>query len=138
MPKAGTVLSLISAVLYNELWEKHTDATVVQPANSSLGVFLLLFLTELHMMDSVEDNIVALVKEHPTGIPLKRLARYYKKKYHQKLTLSSGFDSVTSLIASLDSELVIVGQVVIHKDNPCNTQVGAQHNTLFRTQCFSM
>lgn len=76
------------------------------------------------MMDSVKDNVVALVKEHPTGIPLKKLAKYYKKKYHQNLTLSSGFDSVTSLIASLDSELVIVGQMVMHKDHPCNTQVG--------------
>lgn len=97
----------------------------MQPANSPLGVFLLLFLAELHMMDSVEDNIVALVKEHPTGIPLKKLAKYYQKKYHQKLTLSSGFDSVTSLIASLDSELVIVGQKVMHKDSPYNPQVGA-------------
>lgn len=77
------------------------------------------------MMDSIEDNIVALVKEHPTGIPLKKLGKYYQKKYQQKLTLSSGFDSVTSLIASLDSELVIVGQNVMYKDSPCNKKVGA-------------
>lgn len=77
------------------------------------------------MMNSVEDNIVALVKEHPNGIPLKKLAKSYKKKYHQKLPLSTGVDSVTSLIASLDNELAIVGQNVMYKDNPYNEQVGA-------------
>lgn len=95
----------------------------MQPANSSLGVFLL-FLAELHIMDSVEDNIVALVKEHPTGITLKKLVEYYEKKYHQKLTFPSGFDSVSSLIASLGNGLVIVGQKVMYNDSPCNTQVG--------------
>lgn len=76
-------------------------------------------------MDSVEDKIVALVKEHPAGIPLKKLAKHYRRKYHQQLTSFSGFDSVTSLIASLDSELVIVGQTVKYKDSDCNAQVGA-------------
>lgn len=77
------------------------------------------------MMESVRDNIVALVKEHPAGIPLKKLVEYYQKKYHRNLTLSSlGFDSVTGLIASCDSELVIKGQMVIYTNSLHNNQVG--------------
>ncbi|XP_056911618.1 uncharacterized protein wu:fj29h11 isoform X2 [Takifugu flavidus] len=75
------------------------------------------------MMESVQDNVVALVKEHPAGIPLKKLVQYYQKKYHQNLTLSSlGVDSVTSLIASWDSELVIKGQMVIYNNSLHNNQ----------------
>lgn len=78
------------------------------------------------MMESVRDNVVALVKEYPAGIPIKKLVQYYEKKYHRKLTLSSlGVDSVTSLIASLDSELVIKGQMVIYNNSLHNNQVGA-------------
>lgn len=78
------------------------------------------------MMESVQENVVALVKEHPAGIPLKKLAHYYYKKYKQNLSLSSlGIDSVTSLIASLDSELVIKGQMVIYNDILHSNQVGA-------------
>lgn len=77
-------------------------------------------------MESVRKNVVALVKEQPAGIPLKKLVQHYQQKYHQNLTFSTlGFDSVRSLIASLDSELVIVGQRVTHKDHLCNNQVGA-------------
>lgn len=77
------------------------------------------------MMDGLKDELVALVKEHPPGIPLKKLAKYYQKKYKKKLTSFPGFESVTSLIASLDSELVIVGQKVMYKDSACNAQVRA-------------
>lgn len=77
------------------------------------------------MMDGLKDEIVALVKEHPPGIPLKKLAKYYQKKYKKKLPSIPGFESVTSLIASLDSELVIVGQKVMYKVSDCNAQVGA-------------
>lgn len=78
------------------------------------------------MMESVRDDVVALVKEHPAGIPLKKLVQYYQKKYQRNLTLSSlGVDSVTSLIASWDSELVINGQMVIYNNSLHNNQVGA-------------
>lgn len=77
------------------------------------------------MMDSVKNNIVALVKEHPTGIPLKNLDKLYKKKYKENLTFFPGFDSVASLIASVGTELEIVGQKVMYNDSRCNQQVGA-------------
>lgn len=77
-------------------------------------------------MESVLQNVVALVKEQPAGIPLKKLVQHYQQKYQQNLTLSTlGFHSVRSLVASLDSELVIVGQKVMHKDHVCNNQVRA-------------
>lgn len=75
------------------------------------------------MMEKVLDNIVALVKQHPAGIPLKKLAVFYNQTYHQNLTLSSlGFFSINSLVTSLDSDLVIVGQRVLHKDHCCESQ----------------
>lgn len=85
----------------------------------------LLALIALPMMEKVLDNIVALVKRHPAGIPLKKLAVFYNKTYHQNLTLSlMGFNSINSLVTSLDSDLVIVGQLVLHKDHCCESQTG--------------
>lgn len=69
-------------------------------------------------MEKVRNNIVDMVKKHPNGIPLKKLAVFYNQTYHHNLTLSSmGFDSVTGLVASLDKDLVVEGQQVFHKDH---------------------
>lgn len=77
----------------------------------------LSFIASL-MMERVQENIVALVKQNPAGIPLKQLAVFYNQKYRQNLSLSSlGFDSMVSLVTTLDSNLVLVGQLVHHKDN---------------------
>lgn len=68
-------------------------------------------------MENVLDNIVAMVKQHPTGIPLKKLAVFYNQTYCQNLTLSSlGFDSMATLVASLNKDLVVQGELVIHKN----------------------
>lgn len=77
-------------------------------------------------MDSVLDKIVALVKQHPGGIPLKKLSTFYSQAYHENLMLSSlGFDTMASLVASLDEDLVVDGKLVIHKVNSCAGQAGA-------------
>lgn len=77
----------------------------------------LPFIASL-MMERVLENIIALVKQNPAGIPLKQLAVFYNQKYHQNLSLSPlGFDSMVSLVAALDSDLFLVGQLVHHKDN---------------------
>lgn len=82
-----------------------------------LMMVFLPFIASL-MMERVRENIVALVKQNPAGIPLKQLAVFYNQKYRQNLSLSSlGFDSMVSLVASLDSDLFLVGQLVHHKDN---------------------
>lgn len=69
-------------------------------------------------MERDQDNIVALVKQHPDGIPLKKLATFYNQAYHKNLSISSlGFDSMTSLVASLDRDLVVEKELVIHKSH---------------------
>lgn len=70
------------------------------------------------MMERVREKIVALVKENPAGIPLKKLAVFYNQKYRQNLSLSSlGFDSMVNLVATLDNDLFLVEQLVHHKDH---------------------
>lgn len=72
----------------------------------------------LLMMERVREKIIDLVKQNPAGIPLKKLAVFYNQQYRENLTLSSlGFTSMVSLITSLDSHLVLVGQLVRHKDH---------------------
>ncbi|XP_056152733.1 uncharacterized protein LOC130127187 [Lampris incognitus] len=67
-------------------------------------------------MEKVRVNIVNLVKQHPDGIPLKKMAEFYNRKYHHNLTCSAlGFKTLASLIESLDEELVVKGQQVFHK-----------------------
>lgn len=70
------------------------------------------------MMDYVRQNIIDLVKENPAGIPLKKLAVFYNQKYRENLSVSSlGFDSMVSLITSLDCDLVLEGQMIRHMDH---------------------
>ncbi|XP_041818606.1 protein NO VEIN isoform X2 [Chelmon rostratus] len=81
-------------------------------------------------MEKVLDNIVAMVKQHPAGIPLKNLAVFYNQTYHRNLTLSSlGFDSMASLVASLDRDLVVEGKLVFHRNHHCAKQAGAGTST---------
>ncbi|XP_070708112.1 uncharacterized protein [Pempheris klunzingeri] len=69
-------------------------------------------------IEKVLENIVAMVKEHPGGTPLKKLAVFYSQTYHKNLTVSSlGFDSMASLVDSLDRDLVVEGKLVFHKDH---------------------
>ncbi|XP_029383980.1 uncharacterized protein LOC115060244 isoform X2 [Echeneis naucrates] len=69
-------------------------------------------------MEKVLENIVAMVKLHPDGIPLKKLAVFYNQTYHKNLTLSTlGFKSMADLVASLEKKLVVEGEVVFHKTN---------------------
>lgn len=82
--------------------------------------------TENEKNKNVLENIVGMVKQHSSGIPLKKLSVFYKQTYHKNLTLSSlGFNSMVSLVASLDRNLVLVGQLVLHKDHCCESQAGA-------------
>lgn len=69
---------------------------------------------------------MALVKQHPDGIPLKKLAVYYNQAYHKNLTISSlGFDSMSSLVASLDRDLVVERELVFHKSHYCESKARA-------------
>ncbi|XP_029311722.1 uncharacterized protein LOC115024372 isoform X2 [Cottoperca gobio] len=77
-------------------------------------------------MEKVLENIVAMVKQHPAGIPLKKLAVFYSQTYHSNLTLSSlGFDSMASLVAYLKRDLVVEGELVLHKTPSRSRRAGA-------------
>ncbi|XP_074476701.1 uncharacterized protein LOC141758850 isoform X3 [Sebastes fasciatus] len=81
-------------------------------------------------MEKVLDKVVAMVKQHPDGIPLKKLAVFYSQTYRKNLTLSSlGFDSMTSLVDSLDRDLVVEGELVLHKSHCRSRRAGAGAST---------
>ncbi|KAK2885132.1 uncharacterized protein wu:fj29h11 isoform X1 [Channa argus] len=85
------------------------------------------------------ENIVSMVKENPAGIPLKKLAVLYSQTYHQNLTLSLlGFDSIASLVDSLDRDLVVVGELVFHKSHHSVRQPGAASESLTKATGHSM
>ncbi|XP_077359160.1 uncharacterized protein LOC144005104 isoform X2 [Festucalex cinctus] len=76
-------------------------------------------------MENVLEDIVALVKNHPAGIPIKKLNMYYKKKYRRNLSISDlGFQSHADLLAHLNDDLLVEGNVVFHKDCKCNNTNG--------------
>ncbi|XP_034717175.1 protein NO VEIN isoform X2 [Etheostoma cragini] len=80
-------------------------------------------------MEKVLENIVALVKQHPDGIPLNKLAVFYNQTYRNNLTLSSlGFNSMASLVASME-DLVVKGKLVFYKfSDEIVTGAGASAN----------
>ncbi|KAM8836563.1 uncharacterized protein AB9W97_002193 isoform 1-T8 [Spinachia spinachia] len=81
-------------------------------------------------MEKVVENILAMLEENPSGIPLKKLAVFYSQTYRKNLTLTSlGFDSMSSLVASLDSHLVVEGELVRHKNHCCLRRAGAGPST---------
>ncbi|KAM6963611.1 uncharacterized protein LKV04_019674 [Tautogolabrus adspersus] len=68
-------------------------------------------------MEKVLEKVVSMVKHHPAGIPLNKLAVVYSQTYHKNLTLSSlGFDSISELVSSLHKDLILDGELVFHKD----------------------
>ncbi|XP_028263346.1 uncharacterized protein LOC114437112 isoform X2 [Parambassis ranga] len=84
-------------------------------------------------MENILKSVVALVLQHPDGIPLKKIAVFYNQKYHSNLTLSKlGFDSMASLVASLDQELIVLGERVFHRDHVGAAGAGAtpRHQSL--------
>ncbi|XP_049615652.1 uncharacterized protein wu:fj29h11 isoform X2 [Syngnathus scovelli] len=68
-------------------------------------------------MENVFEAIVALVKQHPAGIPVKRLSLYYQKTYRCNLAIADlGFRSNAALLAYLKDDLFVEKQLVFHKD----------------------
>lgn len=80
-------------------------------------------------MEDIPENIVDLVKQHPEGIPIKRLAVFYSQTYHKNLEVSSlGFDSTANLVETLSllvDELVVEGELVFHRDHRTGSEAGA-------------
>uniref|UniRef100_A0A3Q2G8V1 Wu:fj29h11 n=1 Tax=Cyprinodon variegatus TaxID=28743 RepID=A0A3Q2G8V1_CYPVA len=62
------------------------------------------------------ENVVDLVKEHPEGIPLKKLEIFYDLSYKQNFSLSDlGFKNISCLVESLKEDLVVKQKRVFHK-----------------------
>lgn len=68
--------------------------------------------------DGVFKDVVELVKENPTGIPIRKLSLFFNQKYRRNLTVSElGFSSIPSFINSLSDELLVEKQKIFHKDH---------------------
>ncbi|XP_043085921.1 protein NO VEIN [Puntigrus tetrazona] len=69
-------------------------------------------------VDGVFKEVVELVKNHPTGIPLRKLSMFYSQEYRRNLTVSEfGFRTITSFVVSLSDELVVEREKVFHKNH---------------------
>lgn len=79
---------------------------------------LIMFLFVDEIMSKVIKKVIRLVKVHPEGIPLSRLADFYNQKYCQNLTVSdAGFSSIADFIASLHEHLEVKNGAVFHKNH---------------------
>lgn len=68
--------------------------------------------------DGVFKDVVELVKDHPTGIPLRRLSHFFNQKYRRNLTVSEfGFKTVASFVDSLSDELLVEKEIIFHKNH---------------------
>ncbi|XP_030610585.1 protein NO VEIN isoform X2 [Archocentrus centrarchus] len=77
-------------------------------------------------MVKVLEDLVAMVRQHPAGLPLSKLAVIYSQTYRKNLTLSRlGFDSMTSLLSSLEKDLVVKEELVFHRDHCGGSQATA-------------
>ena len=68
-------------------------------------------------MDKTLENIVAMIKGCPGGVPGRKVAEQYNRTYHCNLTVSAlGFRSMAQLLASQD-QLVVQGDLVFHRSH---------------------
>ncbi|CAG5911609.1 unnamed protein product [Menidia menidia] len=64
----------------------------------------------------VLENLVLMMREHPAGVPLPKVATLYSQTYHHNLALASlGFKTISSLVATLEKDLHVEGDIVFHK-----------------------
>ncbi|XP_053269146.1 uncharacterized protein wu:fj29h11 [Pleuronectes platessa] len=75
------------------------------------------------MIEIVIENVLALIKEHPHGIPLKTLDKVYRQKYGRHIALALlGFKNISALVVFLKRDLVLKGQLVFHKNHQPQSQ----------------
>ncbi|KAM4715626.1 uncharacterized protein FYW61_018477 isoform 2-T2 [Anableps anableps] len=77
-------------------------------------------------MEDVLENVVALVKKHKEGIPLKKLSQFYNQTFHTNLAIRDlNFNSMLSMVSSLE-DLVVEGNMVFHKEHRSRGQDAAE------------
>ncbi|XP_034425939.1 protein NO VEIN isoform X1 [Hippoglossus hippoglossus] len=82
------------------------------------------------MIEIVLENVLALIKEQPRGIPLKTLGKVYRQKYHRHIALALlGFKSISALVVFLKGDLVLKDQVVFHKIHQPQNQPESGNST---------
>ena len=79
-------------------------------------------------MDKTLEKIVAMIKGCLDGVPVRKVAEQYNRTYHKNLTVASlGFKSMAQLLASLDDDLVVQGELVFHRSHWPPGGTGAAH-----------
>ncbi|XP_060795619.1 uncharacterized protein wu:fj29h11 isoform X3 [Neoarius graeffei] len=74
-------------------------------------------------MDKFSKKVIQLVKDHPEGIPVLKLAVFYNQKYHHNLVVSdAGFSNIADFIASLSEHLVVKNRTIFHRKHISQTQ----------------
>ncbi|KAL1263883.1 hypothetical protein QQF64_004238, partial [Cirrhinus molitorella] len=69
-------------------------------------------------VDGVFKDVVELVKEHRTGIPMSKLYMFFNQKYRRNLAVAEcGFRTITSFIDSLSDELLVEKETIFHKSH---------------------
>uniref|UniRef100_A0A4W4ERA0 HTH OST-type domain-containing protein n=1 Tax=Electrophorus electricus TaxID=8005 RepID=A0A4W4ERA0_ELEEL len=64
----------------------------------------------------IVQEVVNLVKNHPNGIPLKKLSMFFSQEYKQNLAVSKlGFSSTADFVGSLSADLLVENESVFHK-----------------------
>lgn len=80
--------------------------------------FFMLFSAPPMHVDGVFTDVVELVKDHPSGIPIRRLGLFFNQKYRRNLAVSEfGFKTVASFIDSLNDELLVEKEIIYHKNH---------------------
>ncbi len=79
--------------------------------------FFMLFSAPPVHVDGVIKDVVELVKDHPSGIPIRMLCLFFNQKYRRNLAVSEfGFKTVASFIDSLNDELLVEKEIIFHKN----------------------
>ncbi|XP_072524200.1 uncharacterized protein [Salminus brasiliensis] len=127
---AGIPLSKL-AVTFSQRYKRNftlsavgfpTMATFIDSLSNELCVMGTVVYHKSHTAftgsgkDRISREVVDMVKEHPKGIPLKKLTVSYSQQYKRNLTVSElGFSSVSAFVDSLSEDLCVENENVFHR-----------------------
>ncbi len=68
--------------------------------------------------NAIRKKVIKLLKKHPQGIPLNKLAEVFAQKHKQALLPAElGFPSMETFVDSLSEDLLVEDGVIFHKSN---------------------
>ncbi|KAJ8246365.1 hypothetical protein GJAV_G00266920 [Gymnothorax javanicus] len=69
-------------------------------------------------MEEASLEVLELLKQHPQGVPIKKLANAFNQKYKRNLVVSQlGFSSIEQFLESLGDEVLVERNVVFHRSH---------------------